>query len=196
MDRFIECTHKFDNFDLYTSVESSAQISEFVRGGFKWDTWMHNLNNFIQRAKYRSINIMMTISVLSLPGLVEFLNEYRKLKQSYPDKKITISANILRFPNFQSVNTLPVHLKKRYSNDLKRWLNSYDEELVDFELQHLDRLCDYLDNVETSYEDTDTLIDKHQDLIKFVDEYSARRHLDVNDIYESDFVEWITGLKK
>lgn len=67
--------------------------------------------------------------------------------------------------------------------DLKRWLNNYDEELVDFELQHLDRLCDYLDNVETSYEDTDTLIDKHHDLIKFVNQYSHRRSLDVSNIY-------------
>lgn len=196
MDRFIDCTRKFDNFELYTSVESSPKISEFVRGGFKWNTWMHNLTNFIQRANYQSINIMMTISILSLPGLVEFLNEYRKLKQSYPDKKITISANILRFPNFQSVNNLPGHLKKRYSNDLKRWLNSYDEELVDFELQHLDRLCDYLDNVEASYEDTDTLADKHQDLAKFVSTYSARRRLNISDIYERDFSEWLVTLKK
>ena len=94
------------------------------------------------------------------------------------------------------MTTLPRHLKRRYSNDLKRWLNNYDEELVDFELQHLDRLCDYLDNVETSYEDTDTLIDKHQDLIKFVNQYAHRRSLDVSNIYESDFSQWLKELKK
>lgn len=196
LDKLIECTDKFTEFELYTSVESSPAISEFVRGGFKWNTWIDNLNKFIQHANYKSINIMMTVSVLSLPGLVGFLNEYLKIKTAHPNEQIIISANILRFPNFQSVNTLPTHLKEKYSSQIKQWLNKNTGVLADFEVQHIERLCQYLGNVETSYEDTDTLLDKHNDLFKFVNEYASRQNINIEDIYDRDFITWIKALTK
>jgi len=89
-----------------------------------------------------------------------------------------------------------IHLKEQYSSQIKQWLNSNTGVLVDFEVQHIERLCQYLDNVETSYEDNDTLIDKHNDLFKFVNEYARRQHINIEDIYQGDFIAWLATLKK
>lgn len=194
LNRLIECSKKFPVFDLYTSAESSPDISEFVRGGFKWDTWYSNLTGFIEHGNYRSINVMMTISILSLPGLVGYLDKHVKLKQTYPNTNITLSANILRFPSFQSVNNLPAHLKEKYSSDLKQWLNINNENIYDFEYQHLVRVCEYLDTVETSYEDQDSFADKHSDLKSFINEYSKRQRIDVSNIYDREFISWLETL--
>ncbi len=196
LDKFINATNKFDDFHLYTSAESSPKISELVRGGFTWDVWYNNIETFITEANYKSINIMMTISLLSLPGLVEFLDNIIKLKQKHSNTIITMSANILRFPSFQSVNNLPLHLKERYSNDIKHWLNINKAYVIDFEYEHLLRVCEYLDTVEKSYEDKDSSINKMKDLSSFINQYSTRRYLDISDIYESDFLAWIETLNK
>jgi len=196
MDKLIAASYKFKGFDLYTSIESSPSIAEFVRTGFKWDTWTSNLDHFIREGKYTSINIMMTISCLSLPGLVGFLEEYKSLKKYYPNVHMTISANILRFPSFQSITVLSNELKKHYHSALTEWLNTNDNVLADFEIQHLNRLLDYLHNVDTSYEDTDTLKSKHSDLHKFVTQYADRRGVDIHSIYHKEFVNWFNKLKK
>jgi hypothetical protein len=91
---------------------------------------------------------------------------------------------------------LPLHLKERYSNDIKHWLNINKAYVIDFEYEHLLRVCEYLDTVEKSYEDKDSSINKMKDLSSFINQYSTRRNLDISDIYESDFLAWIETLNK
>jgi pyruvate-formate lyase-activating enzyme len=191
VERLAEQSHKFDNFELYTSCEATGKLAEFVRSGFDWERWKNNLDVFVQKAKWRKINVMMTISLLSLPGLIDFLNWILEKKKVLGDENLVITANILRFPSFQSVNMLPVNLKAYYAQQLKDWLAINDKYLSKFEIQNLERLVEYLQKVDVSYEDTDSIESKKSDLSSFVKQYTQRRGFDVSEIYNKRFNAWL-----
>lgn len=195
VERLAEQSHKFKNFELYTSCESTGEISRIVRSGFDWDIWESNLDTFVQQGKWRKINLMMTISVLSLPGLVDFLDWVVQKKQVLGGDNLVITANILRFPSFQSINMLNPELKKFYADQLEFWLLDNNKYLSKFEIQNLQRLIAYLINVEKSYEDQDEYSVKAADLSKFIEQYCKRRGYDLTQAYTEEFIEWLKSIK-
>ena len=192
LDRLIDCSKRFEHFDLYTSCETTGKTAELVRHGLNYDTWMNNLKYFITHGKYKTINIMMTVSALSLFGMSNFIDDIIDLKQQYNSTfKISISINILRFPSFQSVNMLPVRLKNRIADEFDQWLSIQRGFLLDREQNQIKRLISYLRNVDKSYEDTDSDSNKINDFVKFFTQYTQRRQLVITEaINDPDFTTW------
>ena len=113
LDRLVNASERFENFDLYTSCEAYGRSAEFIRSGLNYDLWLANLRDFANRAQYRNINIMLTISSLVMFSITDFLDDMIDLKREYASRPglFSLSVNILRFPSFQSINLLPEHIK-------------------------------------------------------------------------------------
>lgn len=189
MSQLIMSSKKFKNFDLYTSGESYGSHGEFVRSGLDYQLWRNNLIKFASEGNYRSIHIMMTISALSIWTITEFMTDILSLRSQF-NSQFHMSVNILRYPSFQNINVLPPNLKLVLEKKISNWLTDA-KGLSEFEFNQIDRLVTYLRTVDRSYEDTDTIEQKSNDLIKFTKQYSIRKNKDIKEIFPKEFYEWM-----
>lgn len=193
LQNLIDCTNKFENFDLYTSCEATGELAEFVRHGLDYEQWKRNLKLFTANAKYRRITIMMTISALSVFGITEFMDDIIDLRReaNSPPGLYSMSLNILRFPSFQSVNILPPSIKQALVTKFDNWLATRKGFLSPSELDQFMRVVSYLRSVDKSYEDVDQYQDKVNDFVNFFKSYASRRNLNiVNAVNNEEFSQW------
>ena len=193
LDRLVNASERFENFDLYTSCEAYGRSAEFIRSGLNYDLWLANLRDFANRANYRNINIMLTISSLVMFSITDFLDDMIDLKREYASRPglFSLSVNILRFPSFQSINLLPEHIKSSVAQDLQDWLDMKSGFLKDHETNQLQRLVEYLRKVDRGYEDADTVENKHNDFVRFFTQYAERRNVNITDAIADDrFTQW------
>lgn len=186
---------KFKSFEIYTSAECVGKNQEFVRDGFEWDVWEKNVFKVINATHVDRLHIMMTISLLSIWTVDEFLQtviNWRK-QINNPDN-LYLSVNILRFPSFQSVNMLPQDIKDNLAYKIEKVVVKNKEWLKDWEINHFQRLLNYLRNVEKSYEDQDSLDNKVNDLVKFITQFETRRKKPVEEYMPQDFTKWYNNL--
>ncbi len=194
LNKLIESSKQFKKFDLYTSCESYGDHAEFVRAGLDYKLWKENLIEFSQRCPNSSINIMLTISALSIWSIVEFMDDILSIKAKIEKPQFYMSINILRYPSFQNVNVLPVDMKLELAKKISIWLETA-KYLTDFEKNQINRLETYLRTVDRSYEDTDSLENKQHDLKIFFLEYSKRNKKDYKKIFPTEFCNWIEDIK-
>ena len=144
------------NIDLYTSNEAVGSQAEYIRDGLIWDDWANTVERLLDSGKFRGIHVMCTINALCLDSLDQLLECILQWKTEYGRDAISFTLNILRFPSFQSPLILPDVLKTHYKTVLETWLsqNSHSEFLHEHEINHLQRLIDYLDVVKTPHSDT------------------------------------------
>ena len=180
------------DFNVYTSCESVGPKSEYIRDGFEWDTWTRNFDTIANsNAKLHS---MCTIGALSLCGLIDYLNWCLLQKQTYGKDTPTFTLNIQRFPKFQSPLILPQSIRKKFAQDLQDWLNNADKNLLhDMEVEHVNRLVDYLDNDKNQLGNESLLQSLRQDFKCYYTQFDKRR----NHNFEQTFpqlAEWYNSL--
>ena len=166
------------NVDLYTSNESMSGHAEYIRDGLVWKDWIANVTRLLDSRQVRSIHVMCTINALCLDSLPQFLNCMLQWKAKYGRDALNFTLNILRFPSFQSALVLPDKLKSKYMYDLKNWLwhNRNNPALHEHEINHLQRLVDYLDVVKTPHSDAFDMPKLLNDFKEFYSQYDARRN--------------------
>jgi hypothetical protein len=166
--------------DLYTSNESVGAHAEYIRNGLAWDDWASTVelvcDNYSGN-KLRGLHIMCTINALCLESLTEFLDFIVDCKMCYGKNFPSFTLNILRFPSFQSPLILPDDIKTKYKLNLEKWLSSNNTEwLHEHEVNHLQRLIDYLDVVKTPHANSAEQIILQKDFKKFYAQYDQRRN--------------------
>lgn len=189
----IECSRKFTDFDLYTSCEARGLHAEFIRSGLNYDQWLNNIREFATDGNYNNITMMLTINALSLFGITDFFDDMVKIKNEFNNKQLVrMSLNILRFPNFQSVNVLPYELKIKQSIEISDWLELNREYIEDGEAINIERLVEYLKNVDKSYDDHDEIDVKINDFVEFYRQYGERSGIPIETAFADspDFIEW------
>ena len=197
LDKLIECSKQFDDFEIYTSCETHGKFAEFVRSGLNYETWLKNIERFAVEASYTHVNVMMTISAVALFGMTDFLDDIVKLKNKFNNKtNFHLSVNILRFPSFQSVNVLPSSIKMERASALSSWINKNRQYICDDEIAGLERLVSYLTNIDRSYEDGDSYEHKCNDFKNFFTTYSKRRHIDIQQLFSKHdaFLTWFNNI--
>lgn len=200
LDKLISVGDQFRKFEIYTSCESYGKNAEFVRAGLHYDEWKQNLYTLQTKAPTIHTHIMMTISVLSVWTVDQFLSDIVAMREktSLENKNIqtpyTMSVNILRFPSFQSVNMLPQEVKHALADKIQI---SVDKAtcLTESERNSFDRCIVYLREVDKGYEDSDSDENKNSDLVNFVTQYSERRNLPISEFMPAEFVTWFNSLK-
>lgn len=166
--------------DLYTSNESLTNQAEYIRDGLQWETWARNMHMLANSKRLRGLHVMCTINALCLDTLPEFLDYMLEFKGMYGKDFPNFTLNILRFPSFQSPLVLPDDIRSEYRARLETWYNTNqnNELLHHHELNHLQRLIDYLDVVKTPHSDTFDMPRLHNDFKQFYSQYDHRRGKD------------------
>lgn len=163
--------------DLYTSNESLTNQAEYIRDGLVWETWARNMHMLANKNRLRGLHVMCTINALCLDTLPEFLDYMLEFKDAYGMDFPNFTLNILRFPSFQSPLVLPDDIRSEYGARLEVWYNTNKDNtlLHHHELNHVQRLIDYLDVVKTPHSDTFDMPRLHNDFKQFYSQYDQRR---------------------
>ena len=174
---FIEKTRGIPHLEIYTSNEAFEAQAEYIRDGLDYDLWMHNVQELLEHDHIRAVHVMCTINALCLDSLDTFLDQLVRLKKVYGRDRVNFTLNILRFPSFQSALVLPTHLKLYYRNRLIQWMikNKDQEYLHEHEINHVNRLINYLDQVKTPHSEAFDMPKLLNDFKQFYTQYDQRR---------------------
>jgi hypothetical protein len=150
------------------------------------------MDRVLSEGNITSLNCMMTINALCLLTLPEFMDEMMKLKTKYKTQSPICSFNILRFPSFQSVVTLPIEIRLERANAIEIWINkNWDggkNGFIEWERDSMTRLVDYLRQVDEGHQHTSSIETRERDFKSFYLQYDKRRN--------KNFVETFPTLKE
>jgi hypothetical protein len=174
---FVEKTQNIPHLEIYTSNEAHGAQAEYIRDGLDYDLWMHNVQELLEHDHIRAVHVMCTINALCLDSLDTFLDQLVRLKQVYGRDRVNFTLNILRFPSFQSPLILPEHLKLYYRNRLILWLDKHRQQdyMHEHEINHMNRLINYLDRVDTPHSEAFDMPKLLNDFKQFYTQYDQRR---------------------
>jgi organic radical activating enzyme len=181
--------------ELYTSMEATFAQAEYIRDGLDYDQWLGNVLYLLESQLVRAVHVMCTINALCLDSLVDHLNLMLSLKQRYGSRQINFTLNILRFPSFQSALVLPDHIRNKYRLQLEAWLfhNRQNPCLHEHEINHVQRLIDYLDVVKTPHSEAFDMPKLLNDFGQFYTQYDQRRNKDFGQAFPA-LKEWYDTL--
>jgi organic radical activating enzyme len=164
--------------DLYTSNEAVGLQAEYIRDGLDWDSWANNVERLLDSGEFRGIHVMCTINALCLSTLDQLLDCIVNWKLEYGREAISFTLNILRFPSFQSPLVLPDSLRTQYRDQLVDFMTRHkgSSYLQEHEINHVQRLVDYLDVVKTPHSDAFEMPKLLNDFGQFYSQYDGRRH--------------------
>jgi organic radical activating enzyme len=192
VEELIKASHNIKSFHLYTSCESYGKHAEYIRDGLIWEKWIGNVEKMLKEANIQSINCMMTINALCLFSITDFMDEMLRLKREYKTSSPNCSFNILRFPSFQSIVTLPKEIREERANHIEKWINkNYDgggNFFLDWERDGMMRLVSYIREIETGHNHTSSLETRERDFKSFYTQYDVRRN--------KNFIETFPELKE
>ena len=182
LDALIESSKSFKDFSIYTSNEATELQSEYIRYGLDWDVWMTNMRRVNSEGNIRSVNVMMTINSLCLFSITDFMDEMIKLKKEFGPHAAVMSFNILRFPSFQSIVTLPTEIRMERAQHMEDWLEkTWDggsNGFMDMERDGLLRLIEYTRQVDSGHAFTSSKESRERDFKSFYIQYDIRRKKD------------------
>lgn len=194
ISRLLEATAGME-IDIYTSNEAISTQAEYIRDGLVWDDWANNVERLLASGQFRCIHVMCTINALCLSSLDQLLECILQWKTEYGRDAISFTLNILRFPSFQSPLVLNDQLRTQYKLTLAEWLaaNQHSEFLHEYEINHLQRLIDYLDVVKTPHSEAFELPKLLNDFKQFYTQYDTRRNKDFATAFP-ELKEWYENL--
>ena len=177
VDRLLDSIEGLE-VDIYTSQESVYDQAEYIRDGLDYNHWVKNVEKLLDSNRIRAVHNMATINALCLDNLTSLLFQIQKFKQVYGRERVSFTLNILRFPSFQSALVLPDSIRTIYMKRLQDFLDGKrnNQFMHEHELNHLQRLIDYLDVVKTPHSDTFDMPKLHNDFKQFYTQYDQRRN--------------------
>jgi organic radical activating enzyme len=175
IDRLLDSVKGLD-VDIYTSQEAVGTAAEYIRDGLDYAAWQANVVQLLDAGV--TVHCMCTINALCLGSLPQHLNYLVELKKKYGKNKINFTLNILRFPSFQSPLVLGTDLREQFKNNLAQWmvLHKGHSYLHEHEINHTQRLIDYLDVVKTPHSEAFDLPKLLHDFQQFYQQYDIRRN--------------------
>jgi organic radical activating enzyme len=195
IDRLLDSTQGMA-IDLYTSNEAVSVQAEYIRDGLVWDDWANNVERLLDSGQFRGIHVMATINALCLSTLDQLLECIMNWKLEYGKDAISFTLNILRFPSFQSPLVLPDNIRTVYRQRLITWLEHWvDSEFIhEHEVNHTQRLIDYLDVVKTPHSDAFDRPRLLNDFRQFYTQYDQRRGKDFGLAFP-ELKEWYDSIQ-
>jgi organic radical activating enzyme len=179
-EELLRASHNIKSFHLYTSCEATEKQAEYIRDGLNWEKWIRNIDRMMGEGNVQSVNCMMTINSLCLFSITEFMDEMLNLKIKYKSQSPVCSFNILRFPSFQSIVTLPIHIRQERAKAIEDWIEkNWDDEkngFIQWEKDSMTRLVTYIRQVESGHAFTSSLESRERDFKSFYTQYDIRRN--------------------
>lgn len=187
LERLIESSRFIKNLDIYTSNESFGDHAEYIRDGLLWKEWTENIEQIATESNLSGLHVMLTINALCLASLDKF-HEYIFELKDRTKKNIFLSHNLLRFPSFQSITTLPDHIRKERAEYYQNWMTKHEKFLNTHEVNGLNRTIEYIKNIDEghSVRKLSDLQVRQNDFFNFYSQYDIRR----NKLFEKTFADW------
>jgi organic radical activating enzyme len=185
LQEFIEAIRPLPHVEVYTSNEAVYQQAEYIRDGLDYQQWYNNVHTLLSSNTVRAVHSMCTINALCLDSLTSYLYQLLELKQQYGRDRVNFTLNILRFPSFQSALVLSDDLRTDYRVRLEEFLsrNCNNPYMHEHEINHVQRLIDYLDVVKTPHSEAFELPKLHNDFRQFYSQYDQRRNKDFGQTF-------------
>ena len=179
--------------EIYTSMEAVGKQAEYIRDGLDYPLWRQNVQALLDAGI--TVHVMATINALCLNTLPRLLNELVEWKRTYGRDRMNFTLNILRFPSFQSALVLPDELREQFKQYLAQWLVDHRGRnyMHEHEINHTQRLIDYLDVVKTPHSDAFELPKLRNDFRQFYAQYDQRRGKDFSQ-YFPELKTWYENL--
>ena len=136
---------------------------------------------------------MCTVNALCLIRLPYLLKQIVYLKQEYGKDAINFTLNILRFPSFQSPLVLDKQFRQAQANRLNIFKANYGDRLHEFEINHIERLVDYLNIVERPHSESFEMPKLLNDFKQFYTQYDERRGKNFTETFP-ELEDWYNGL--
>jgi organic radical activating enzyme len=195
IDRLLASTQDM-SIDLYTSNEAISTQAEYIRDGLVWDDWANNVERLLDSGQFRGIHVMATINALCLSTLDQLLECIMNWKLEYGKDAISFTLNILRFPSFQSPLVLPDAQRTVCRQRLVTWLAHWvDSDVIhEHEINHTQRLIDYLDIVKTPHSEAFDRPKLLNDFKQFYSQYDQRRGKDFGLAFP-ELKEWYDSIQ-
>jgi hypothetical protein len=192
---FIDKVEDIPHLEVYTSMEAIGNQAEYIRDGLNYNQWLSNVTELLENSSIKAVHCMCTINALCLDSLLDLLNQLLTLKEIYGRERVNFTLNILRFPSFQSALVFPDSIKKDYQHNLTQWLrlNGHNSELHEHEINHLQRLIDYLDVVKTPHSETFDMPNLLNDFKQFYTQYDQRRDKNFAQTFPN-LADWYNSL--
>jgi organic radical activating enzyme len=180
--RLLESTQGLD-VEIYTSMEAVGAQAEYIRDGLVYADWQANVDKLLNAGV--TVHFMATINALCLETLTDHLNYLLTLKELYGRDRVNFTLNILRFPSFQSALVLDPDDRTYFKLALQSWLNANGNSplLHEHEVNHTQRLIDYLDIVKTPHSDTFDMPKLLNDFKHFYEQYDLRRKKNLKETF-------------
>jgi len=196
LQEFVDRITGIPHLEIYTSMESVDDQAEYIRDGLDYQQWMDNVITLLEQDSIQAVHCMCTINALCLERLPNLLYQLLELKQQYGRERVNFTLNILRFPSFQSALILPIEFRTGYRDQLQDfWNRNYrNPYLHEHELNHVQRLIDYLDVVKTPHSDAFDMPKLHNDFRQFHQQYDARRSKDFVKTFPT-LADWYNDLQ-
>jgi organic radical activating enzyme len=177
---FLDSVAGLSHVEIYTSNEAVGAQSEYIRDGIDYNVWLGNMRELLEHDHIRAVHSMCTINALCLDSLPEYLEQVIEFKKQYGRERVNFTLNILRFPSFQSPLVLPDELRSYYKDRLAEFMVRHKgcDYMHEHEINHLQRLVDYLDVVKTPHSDAFEMSKLHNDFRLFYQQYDQRRGKD------------------
>ena len=199
-----------NEFRFCISVDNIKQKGEYIRDGLDWNLWDSNLQKVIYNTNPETyIMFVSTISALSIDGYSEFLEWLAEKKRFYNKDRFMHSANILRFPTFQSVTVLPKELRQLYSEEISETLDKNRKYYHRFEVDQILRVIKYLKEVDTAHQEqsithekqvyaqnqnVDSVDELQKDFKRFFLQYDTRRNKNLVENFPR-LKDWYNGIQ-
>lgn len=194
LNKFINRSHRITNLEIYTSNESVENQSEYIRNGLVWNEWQDNIDQMLLRGKVSQTHCMMTLSALSMFGVVDFIDWVIEKRKERKDKYfLQLSLNVLRFPAFQSSFSVTTEVRRRMADEIESrykehwmapapreetnytgfWINEYEKPSVERYIAHL------RSEAPANFDFTNSRLD----LVRFLNQFDARRKKDWKAVF-------------
>ena len=194
LDEFIDAVNGLE-VEVYTSCESINGQAEYIRDGLNYYQWFDNMVKLYKSGVVKQIHVMATINGLCLPKLPDFLEHMMDFKQAYGRDSLTVTLNILRFPSFQSPLVMPTDVKQRCGERLQQFIDRWSDSkwLHQMEIEHIKRLIEYLNSVESPHAGASSIDVLQKDFKTFYTQYDQRRNKDFRKTFP-ELVKWYNEL--
>lgn len=194
INKLVTASKNISDFNVYTSCESVGARAEYIRDGFEWDTWTNNFDTLANEPGIK-LHSMCTIGAISLGGLVEYLDWCLIQKAKYNKDTPTFTLNIQRFPKCQSPLILPMHIREGYASQLAEWRDTHKDSghLHAMEVEHLNRLIDYLQENNNQLGPPGYIEQLQKDFKSYYTQFDARRNKNFTETFP-ELAEWYNEL--
>ena len=194
LDEFIDVVRDLD-VEIYTSCESMNGQAEYIRDGLNYYQWFDNMVKLYKSGVVKQMHVMATINGLCLPKLPDFLEHMMDFKQAYGRDSLTVTLNILRFPSFQSSLVMPLKIKQLCRERLQQFIDRWGDShwLHQMEVEHIRRLIEYLNSVESPHTGASSLDVLQKDFKTFYTQYDQRRSKNFEKTFP-ELSEWYGNL--